>query len=167
MPDSSCLGVRLFFAVHTVLNDMEATLRLGPESDPTAPRWLRYFYISRLRKTHGVWDLTSLVAAKWDWDWEPNSVRDISSLWCKLSLVWKKLEWASWYVLLLLKKNLFIFGCAGSLLLCTGFLKCADFSLWWLLLLWSTGSRAQGFSSCVSWASEHTLRDSIQLQSSL
>ena len=29
-------------------------------------------------------------------------------------------------------------------------LRCASFSLWWLLLLWSTGSRHVGFSSCVS-----------------
>ena len=29
-----------------------------------------------------------------------------------------------------------------SLLLCTGF------SLWWLLVLWSTGSRHVGFSTC-------------------
>ena len=27
-------------------------------------------------------------------------------------------------------------------------LQCADFSLQWLLLLWSTGSRRTGFSSC-------------------
>ena len=27
-------------------------------------------------------------------------------------------------------------------------LWCAGFSLWWLLLLWSTGSRRTGFSSC-------------------
>ena len=27
-------------------------------------------------------------------------------------------------------------------------LQCAGFSLWWLLLLWSTGSRRVGFSSC-------------------
>ena len=27
-------------------------------------------------------------------------------------------------------------------------LQCAGFSLWWLLLLWSTGSRHEGFSSC-------------------
>ena len=45
-----------------------------------------------------------------------------------------------------IKKNLFIyvflFGCVGSLLLCAGF------SLQWLLLLWSTGSRRAGFNSC-------------------
>ena len=27
-------------------------------------------------------------------------------------------------------------------------LRCTGFSLWWLLLLWSTGSRCTGFSSC-------------------
>ena len=44
----------------------------------------------------------------------------------------------------------FIFGCVGSSLLHTGFLQLwrAGFSLWWLLLLWSTGSRCTGFSSC-------------------
>ena len=36
-------------------------------------------------------------------------------------------------------------------------LRCAGFSLQWLLLLWSTGSRHVGFSSCVSWALERTL----------
>ena len=54
---------------------------------------------------------------------------------------------------------LFIFGSAGSSLLCVGFLWlqqeeatllwCASFSLWWLLLLWSTG-----FSRYGSWALE-------------
>ena len=57
-----------------------------------------------------------------------------------------------------LKINLFIFGCFGSSLLHTGFLwlrragvtlRCSvGFSLRWLLLLWSTGSRCTGFSSC-------------------
>ena len=31
-------------------------------------------------------------------------------------------------------------------------LQCAGFSLQWLLLLWSTGSRHTGFSSCGTWA---------------
>ena len=31
-------------------------------------------------------------------------------------------------------------------------LSCAGFSLWWLLLLQSTGSRHTGFSSCSVWA---------------
>ena len=30
-------------------------------------------------------------------------------------------------------------------------LQCAGFSLSWLLLLWSTGSRSAGFSSCGTW----------------
>ena len=36
-------------------------------------------------------------------------------------------------------------------------LRCAGFSLWWLLLLRSTGSRRAGFSSCGSRALEHRL----------
>ena len=50
------------------------------------------------------------------------------------------------------------FGCTGSSLLCVGFflqlrragatlLLCTGFSLWWLLLLRSTGTRCVGFSS--------------------
>ena len=31
-------------------------------------------------------------------------------------------------------------------------LQCAGFSLWWLLSLWSMGSRRAGFSSCGMWA---------------
>ena len=36
-------------------------------------------------------------------------------------------------------------------------LRCMDFSLQWLLLLQSTGSRRVGFSSCGSWALERGL----------
>ena len=36
-------------------------------------------------------------------------------------------------------------------------LWCAGFSLRWLLLLQSTGSRREGFSSCGSWALERKL----------
>ena len=54
---------------------------------------------------------------------------------------------------------LFVSGCVGSSLLRAGCslaaesvgyssLRCAGFSLRWLLLLWSTGSRCVGFSSC-------------------
>ena len=60
---------------------------------------------------------------------------------------------------------LFIYGCVGSSLLCTGFLLvavsrgysllwCTGFALQWLLLLWSMGSRRTGFSSCGSRAQE-------------
>ena len=31
-------------------------------------------------------------------------------------------------------------------------LSCVGFSLWWLLLLWNTGSRYTGFSNCGAWA---------------
>ena len=69
-------------------------------------------------------------------------------------------------------KNVFIFGCAGSSLLCTGHLwsresrttlPCgAGFSLQWLLLLQSVGSRALGFTGIRSSAgpdhvTEHAL----------
>ena len=43
------------------------------------------------------------------------------------------------------------FGCVGSLL------QCAGFSVRWLLLLQSMGSRCTGFSSCGSQALEHRL----------
>ena len=46
---------------------------------------------------------------------------------------------------------LFIFGCVGSSL------RYAGFSLWWLLLLQSTGSRCAGFSSCGSRTLERRL----------
>ena len=60
------------------------------------------------------------------------------------------------------------FGCVGSSLLHVGFslvavsggyssLRCAGFSLQWLLLLRSTGSRRTGFSSCGSRALERRL----------
>ena len=56
----------------------------------------------------------------------------------------------------------FTFGCTGSSLLRVGFLKlqcagatlqlwCRGFSLRWLLLLRSTGSRACKLSSCSAW----------------
>ena len=62
----------------------------------------------------------------------------------------------------------FIFGCVVSLLLRVGFslvaasrgyssLRCAGFSLRWLLLLRSTGSRCTGFSSCGTQALERRL----------
>ena len=38
-------------------------------------------------------------------------------------------------------------------------LWCAGFSLRWLLLLWSRGSRHTGFSSCGMWALEHRLNN--------
>ena len=52
---------------------------------------------------------------------------------------------------------LFIYGCTGSSLLCTGFLwlqqagatlHCTGFSLWQLPLLQSPGSRQAGFRNC-------------------
>ena len=51
----------------------------------------------------------------------------------------------------------FIFGCVGSSVAASGgysSLRCAGFSLRWLLLLWSMGSRYAGFSSCGTWAQQ-------------
>ena len=47
--------------------------------------------------------------------------------------------------------GVFVAACRLSLVASSGgysSLWCAGFSLWWLLLLWSTGSRHVGFSSC-------------------
>ena len=44
-------------------------------------------------------------------------------------------------------------------------LQCAGFSLQWLLLLWITGSRCAGFSSCGTWAQQLWLAGSrVQAQ---
>ena len=43
-------------------------------------------------------------------------------------------------------------------------LRCAGFSLRWLLLLWSRGSRCGGFSSCGSWALERRLSSCARVQ---
>ena len=57
--------------------------------------------------------------------------------------------WAVWVVW-------FICGCAGSSLLPAGFLWLCwvGFSLRWLPLLWSTGSRHTGCNHCSTWARE-------------
>ena len=54
----------------------------------------------------------------------------------------------------------FVAVCGLSLVAANGgysSLWCAGFSLRWLLLLWSTGSRHAGLSSCGSQALEHRL----------
>ena len=51
----------------------------------------------------------------------------------------------------------FLAACGLSLVAAGGgysLLRCVGFSLQWLLLLWSTGSRPAGFSSCESWAQQ-------------
>ena len=59
---------------------------------------------------------------------------------------------------------IYLFLAALGLRCCTGFLQlrragatpplwCAGFSLQWPLLLWSTGPRRAGLSSCGTWAS--------------
>ena len=45
-------------------------------------------------------------------------------------------------------------------------LRCTGFSLQWLLLLWSTGSRRTGFSSCGTWAQQLWLAGSKRRLSS-
>ena len=50
----------------------------------------------------------------------------------------------------------FVAACGLCLVAASGgysSLRCAGFALRWLLLLWSTGSRHAGFSSCGTWAS--------------
>ena len=64
--------------------------------------------------------------------------------------------------------NVFIFGCHWVFVAARGLslfaasggyssLWCTGFSLRWLLLLWSTGSKCEAFSSCGSWAPERRL----------
>ena len=51
----------------------------------------------------------------------------------------------------------FIAACGLSLVVASrgySLLQCAGFSLWWLLLLQSMGSRHAGFSSCGMWAQQ-------------
>ena len=54
----------------------------------------------------------------------------------------------------------FVAACGLPLVVARGgysLLRCVGFSLRWLLLLRSTGSRRTGFSSCGTWALEHRL----------
>ena len=76
------------------------------------------------------------------------------------------------FILLIYFFNKFIYGCVGSSLLrglslvaaSGGYpsLRCAGFSLRWLLLLQSTGSRHAGFSSCGTWASVVVARGALE-----
>ena len=66
--------------------------------------------------------------------------------------------WLRWVLVAARRFSLVVVSGGYSLLWCAGF------SLWWLLLLWSTGSRAQasvvaacGLSSCGMWALERRL----------
>ena len=63
--------------------------------------------------------------------------------------------WLCWVFLAARRLSLVVASGGYSSLRCTGF------SLWWLLLLWSTGSRFTGFSSCGSWALERRLSCSV------
>ena len=59
--------------------------------------------------------------------------------------------WLRWVLVAACRLSLFAVSGGYSLLWCT------DFLLQWLLLLWSTGSRRTGFSSCGSRTLEHRL----------
>ena len=54
--------------------------------------------------------------------------------------------WLHWVFVAACRLSLVVESRGYSSLWCTGF------SLRWLLLLWSTGSRHAGFSSCNAWA---------------
>ena len=54
--------------------------------------------------------------------------------------------WLRWVFVAVCRLSLVAVSGGYSSLWCTGF------SLWWLPLLWSTGSRCVGFSSCGTWA---------------
>ena len=59
------------------------------------------------------------------------------------------------YLLYFWLRLVFVAACRLSLVVASGgysSLQCTDFSLRWLLLLRSTGSRHAGFSSCGTWA---------------
>ena len=60
--------------------------------------------------------------------------------------------WLRW--VFLAARGLSLVVASGATLL----LQCAGFSLQWLLLLWSTGSRRMGFSSCGTQLSSCSLR---------
>ena len=59
------------------------------------------------------------------------------------------------YLVIYLMAALGLRCCVRSLVVESGgysSLRCVGFSLQWFLLLWSTGSRRAGFSSCGMWA---------------
>ena len=67
--------------------------------------------------------------------------------------------WLRWVFVAAHRLSLVVASGGSSSLWCTGF------SLWWLLLLWSTGSRPAGFSSCGAWAQQLWLTGSrVQAQ---
>ena len=100
----------------------------------------------------------------WLW-WQVNAVWDPALLltsWDHSNVTWKPEP--RFYIFSKKIIIVFIFGCAGSLLLHGLSSSCVDFfpvmesrgcsliEMRGLLLLWSTGSRCLGFSSCSTWA---------------
>ena len=80
-----------------------------------------------------------------------NSIQSISSFHCVLSFFSLNLFIYFWL------RCVFVAACGLSLVAASGgcsLLQCAGFSLRWLLLLRSTGSRHAGFSSCGMWAQQ-------------
>ena len=85
-------------------------------------------------------------------------------------------RWAAWSTglwpqtffffnyLLILAALVFVAVCRLSLVAASGgysSLRCTGFSLLWLLLLQSTGSRRAGFSSCSTWAQQLRRKGSV------
>ena len=79
------------------------------------------------------------------------------SMWVKLFYIWSPLYLIS--NILITNFFFFFFMCWVFVAAGGGYssLRCEGFSLRWLLLLWSMGSRCTGFSSCGLWALEHRL----------
>ena len=97
--------------------------------------------------------------------WGHNRLPVLFCLFLKKKHFWAAIELYFFYINFFL--IYFSFGCVGSSLLCVfslvaasgGYssLRCLGFSLRWLLLLQSMGSRHTGFSSCGLRAPEHRL----------
>ena len=111
-----------------------------------------HFHFSQAEKHQGIITMSA-----------PSTFSDLS---LSLLLTWALCDkiMVNFYIYVHLPLYLYLliclfFSCAGSSLLHTGFLslqgtgatlslRCEDFSLWWFLLLPSTGSRGTGFGSC-------------------
>ena len=92
--------------------------------------------------------------------WWPSSVGELQTLLCLSTAKRFPLFFSNKFIIYFIyfwRRWVFVAACGLSLIVVSGgysSLRCAGFSLWWLLLLWSTGSRRVGFSSCGSWALE-------------
>ena len=138
-----------------------------------APHPLPLIYQIKLRRTHSWYDFVSIC---WNWSVSGRLYPGISVM-DQLSSISNTIDRREYlvilhvcqstifiYIYIYILINLFYFiyfyfwlcwvfiAAHGlSLVMATGgysSLQCTDFSLWWLLLLWSTVSRWAGFSSC-------------------